>query len=273
MTGDVTIAMAVMHAPVRETDGNLARMEGIVRSAADRNVEILCFPELCITGYSTRPVIRETALQRDGREVRYVADLAKTFGMAILAGMAERDGNRIFAAHFVASPDGSVGFYRKVHLAPPEKSVFSAGDELPLFHTRGLTFGVELCYDAHFPEMSGVYALNGADVIFMPHASPNGSPDDKFESWLRHLTARAYDNGVYVAACNQKGENGQGLTFPGIALVLSPSGKVTDRLPGDGETMLTTTLRRKELLEVRSHRMRYFLPHRRPDLYDRLLKP
>ncbi len=70
--------------------------------------------------------------------------------------------------------------------------------------------GIQLCYDAHFPELSTRMAVNGADIIFMPHASPRGTPSQKLTSWLRHLTARAFDNGVFIVACNQNGDNQKG---------------------------------------------------------------
>ena len=54
---------------------------------------------------------------------------------------------------------------------------------VPLFDVHGITLGIQLCYDAHFPELSTRMALDGADVIFMPHASPRGTPSKKLDSW------------------------------------------------------------------------------------------
>ena len=67
-----------------------------------------------------------------------------------------------------------------------------------MFHEGDLTFGLELCYESHFPEISTVLCLKGAEILFMPHASPRGEPDEKMKSWLRHLPSRAFDNGVFV---------------------------------------------------------------------------
>ncbi len=66
-------------------------------------------------------------------------------------------------------------------------------------------------------------AVKGAEILFLPHASPRGLAIDKHRSWMRHLTARAFDNSVFVVACNQTGYNGKGLTFPGNAVVLGHS--------------------------------------------------
>jgi predicted amidohydrolase len=133
---------------------------------------------------------------------------------------------------------------------------------------EGLTFGIQLCYDAHFPELSTRMALNGADVIFIPHASPRGTPEDKYHSWLRHLKARAFDNSVFIVAVNQVGDNGNGLAFPGIAVAISPSGEVMDKKLCENEDMLVVELKEDLLTRVRSSFMHFFLPNRRKDLFD-----
>jgi N-carbamoylputrescine amidase len=111
-------------------------------------------------------------------------------------------------------------------------------------------------------------AVKGADMIFIPHASPRGTPGEKYRSWMRHLPARAYDNSLFIIACNQTGKSEKGLEFPGIALILGPSGEVIDKEISGKECMMVTDLKAEDLDRVRSHRMRYFLPNRRPELYD-----
>jgi N-carbamoylputrescine amidase len=113
-------------------------------------------------------------------------------------------------------------------------------------------------------------ALKGAEAIFMPHASPRGTPEEKTQSWLRHLPGRAFDNGLFVVACNQAGSTREGFTFPGVALALDPMGNLITRYAGEDEEMLIADLKRDQVKEVRGHRLRYFIPHRRPELYKRL---
>jgi len=110
-------------------------------------------------------------------------------------------------------------------------------------------------------------ALMGADIIFMPHASPRGTPEEKFNSWMRHLPARAYDNSLFVVACNQAGSNGRGLKFPGLAVIIGPHGQVVERSISGREGLLVADLEASDLDNVRGHPMRYFLPNRRPELY------
>jgi N-carbamoylputrescine amidase len=115
-------------------------------------------------------------------------------------------------------------------------------------------------------------ALIGADILFVPHASPRGNPEEKLQSWLRHLEARAFDNGVFVLACNQVGKTEEGFWFPGVAVVLGPDGRVLAKYVGEEEKILFATLDAEMLHDVRLHRMKYFLPQRRPELYKRILQ-
>ena len=76
---------------------------------------------------------------------------------------------------------------------------------------------------------------------------------------------------VFVVACNQAGKNGEGLSFPATAVVIDPSGDVLAQDTSGEEGLLVVDLDAARLDHVRRHRMRYFLPNRRPDLYRKLL--
>jgi N-carbamoylputrescine amidase len=264
------VAMAVMHSPVSRIERNLARMAHWTSLAVQSGAQVICFPELNVTGYTTRARICTTALTVPGPVSDRICQMAADSGITILAGLAEQSKTgKVYATHEVATPDGRIARYRKLHLSPPEQKHFVPGRKLPLFELHGFCFGIQLCYDAHFPELSTHMALEGADAIFVPHASPRVTPREKFDSWMRHLPARAYDNALYVLACNQTGNNGLGLDFAGLSLAIDPAGKLAaSDLSGD-EGLLMVTLHKAALQRVRNHRMRYFLPNRRPDLYRR----
>ena len=190
--------------------------------------------------------------------------MAQNEGIAILAGLAEKDEKgRIFVSHIVAKPGGEAELYRKIYIAPPERAIFSAGQNIPIFKMPGLKFGVQLCYDAHFPELSTKMAEKGADVIFIPHASPRGTEQEKYRSWMRHLPARAFDNGVFIVAVNQAGEYAKGVRFPGIVIIIGPSGYVIKKEISGRQKVVMADLKAKDLLAVRNSPMRYFLPDRK----------
>jgi N-carbamoylputrescine amidase len=257
-----------MNCPVGRVADNLDHMAAWVAKAGKRGADLICFPEMNVTGYSSRDEIKNSAETVPGAITQSILAMAREFKMIVLSGLAEKDAhNRVFATHLVVTPEGVAGYYRKIHIAPPEMNVFSRGESIPLFEIKDVKFGIQLCYDVHFPELSTHMASRGADIIFMPHASPRGTPTEKFNSWMRHLPARAFDNSLYVVACNQTGDNQAGLNFPGLTVILNPSGRIVKKNTGGKEHLIVADLKAEELDKVRGHRMRYFLPNRRSDLY------
>ncbi len=265
---DIRIAAVTFNSAVNQVNHNLDRMIPWIEKARTNGADLICFPELNVTGYSTKPEMNVCAEPIPGPISERLLQMADENQIVILAGMAEMDEKgRIFASHLVVTPQTISGIYRKIHIAPPEHNIFSPGNSVPLFEVQAVKLGIQLCYDAHFPELSTRMAIEGADIIFIPHASPRGTPTEKFNSWMRHLTARAFDNSVFIVACNQVGENQNGLHFPGVAVIIDPSGEVIEKNIGDIDGMIIADLKADALEAVRGHRMRYFLPNRRPELY------
>jgi predicted amidohydrolase len=266
---NIRIAAITCPSRVGEIDRNLAETAAWTRKAKQAGAGLVCFPELNITGYCNRPEMIQLAQSIPGRVSDELTRLAVDEKIIILAGMAQSNDEGLpYASHCIFSPDGSPEIYHKVHIAPPEKQTFAAGDAIPIFQAGGITFGIQLCFDAHFPELSAIMTAKGAEAIFIPHASPRGKPEEKHASWLRHLTARAYDNSVFIVACNQIGENCNGLAFPGNALVIGPDGEVMAKDTRSHASMLLADLNAADLEAVRNHPMRHFFPHRRPYLYQ-----
>jgi N-carbamoylputrescine amidase len=270
---DIRIAAAVCRCRPGNVARNLDTMERLCQCAAADHVQIVCFPELNLTGYAMGEELRQTALRENDPAMQRAAQIAREYNLVILAGLAfaSEDG-RLYAEHRVFRPDGHGAVYRKLHVAPPEEKVLSPGEAAPVFEARGVRFGIQLCYDVHFPELTTCMALAGAEVIFVPHASPRLTSRGKLASWLRHLPARAFDNGLFVVACNQTSKGGSDLSFPGLALVLGPDGALLAKRTLSGEGLLTADLKADLLAAVRSHRMRYFLPRRRPGIYQPVCK-
>jgi N-carbamoylputrescine amidase len=265
---NIHIASVIFHAPVSRTDENIEKMERYVKEAKKQMVKIICFPEMNITGYSTRMDVFRPTITDSEKILQKLTVMARQSDMVILSGFAEMDNaGHIFASHAVVKPDGEVGLYRKLYLSPPERDVFTKASDIPIFEAFNIRFGIQLCYDAHFPELASHMARKGADIIFIPHASPKGTPEEKYCSWMRHLPARAYDNSLFIVACNQTGNNGAGLDFPGLAMVFDPSGELIAKDISGQEGMVVTELKLELLEKVRGHRMRYFLPNRRDDLF------
>lgn len=239
-----------------------------IQKAHHNGACFIVFPEMNLTGYLSNASIHEISRPIEGNWVDILKKTAVELNITILIGIAEKNqADNIFAAHLIFSPDGTLKKYQKIHTAPFEKKFFLAGSSTDVFESQGLKFGVQLCYDAHFPELSLSMATQNADIIFIPHASPRGTPQEKYDSWIRHLRARAFDNGLYIAACNQIGDNLSGLNFPGISLFIGPDGNIISSSLVNEEDMHFIEIDKSFLKEIRSHKMRYFIPNRRNDLF------
>ncbi|MCG8636969.1 MAG: amidohydrolase [Desulfobacterales bacterium] len=262
-------ALVIQHCPAGNFDTNLARTLAAVSRAAARKADVVVFPEMNLTGYVTGEKIGSVACPVESRWIQKLQQESDRHNLIILTGLVEQETeSRLFATHLIIRPGLSPAYYRKLHLSPFEARYFTPGDRVRVFEGKGVNFGIQLCYDAHFPELSTSMALKKADIIFIPHASPRGTSDEKFTSWMRHLTARAFDNGVFVVAVNQTGENGDGLSFPGVALAIGPDGHLVSKNTGNIETIHMVEMDMDALDRVRSHKMRYFLPNRRANLVD-----
>lgn len=264
----VKVALVIQNCTVGNYKKNLESTEKFIISASKQGAQLIVFPEMNLTGYVTGHDITTICKPVDEEITTLFSIRAKSLNATIMVGLAEKTTvEKIYASHLIFNPDGSFETYRKIHTAPFEKAYFSAGNKIPVFKSHGIIFGVQLCYDAHFPELSLAMALKQADVIFIPHASPRGSSKGKYNSWVRHLRARAFDNGLYIAACNQTGDNSLGLSFPGLCLLVGPDGNIVYRSIEDTEGVHMIDIDKAALHRIRSHKMKYFLPNRRSDLF------
>jgi N-carbamoylputrescine amidase len=128
---DIRIAAVIMNCPVGRVQDNLDRMAVWIQTAKKRAADLVCFPEMNVTGYSTREGIKDSAETVPGTISQSILGMAREFKLAILAGLLEKDSRgRVYASHLVVTPRGVAGIYRKIHIAPPETDVFSAGDTI-----------------------------------------------------------------------------------------------------------------------------------------------
>ena len=265
---DLRLAIVCMQSVLGDIEGNLERISRFVETAALEGAHMVCFPESAATGYALKDPAQYCSVENTAKIVDRLIQMGRDMKMVLIVGSIENaGGKRPYLAQLVTGPEGLIGIYRKTHLSPTESKIYDAGETLGIFVYGNWCFGLQLCYEAHFPEISTKMALSGADLLLIPHASPRGDPLEKLKSWMRHLPARAFDNGVFVGACNPVGENGAGLSFPGVALLLGPDGRLKKGFQGEKEKMLFAVLKKETLKNTRRHRMKYFLPKRRPELY------
>lgn len=251
---------------------NLKKTDFFLEKAKKQNCSMVVFPEMNLTGYTTGGDLEKSSLEIDENLKSLLINLYNKHKIPYLCGLAEKEGDKIYATHLYINRSKIIGRYRKIQPGPPEINKITPGDEISIFEIDDWKFGIQLCFDSHFPELSTFMALKGADIIIIPHASPRGSSKDKLNSWARHLSARAYDNGTYLMAVNQCGKNNRNLFFPGVAVLFSPSGNISKSYLTQNEELFIFKLEKIEINDVKTHRMKNFLNYRRHQFYKNLFK-
>lgn len=261
------LSMVSMNSKVGDIGGNRGGIIGMMSQLASDDVDLVCFPELSLTGYSSE---HSPGLARpmDDPDVMAIVDASADSGVAVCFGTVEEGP---YITQVVAEDGRIVGSYRKTHLGERESPVFLAGDAIEPIRLRKAVVGVQTCWESHFPLITAEYAMKGADLILMPHASGLAG-ERRIGTWDRILPARAYDNTVFVAACNMSGDNGYGTVFGGCAVVYDVRG---NRIAGDGSggCVLTVDLDPGDMDRIRapgyvSMRDLYFLDKSRPELFS-----
>ena len=115
------VQMAVLEGKVED---NRRKIRKAVESHAAGDIDLLCFPELCISGYDF-----ESAVLSD-REAAIFSELAAEYGIAILAGIHVPEGDKHYDTACIWNEKGELlGEYRKIHLWDTENDFFEKGDE------------------------------------------------------------------------------------------------------------------------------------------------
>ena len=257
----LTIA-GLQHAGVPgDVDANLAIIEQAARDAVERGASMLVTPEMFVTGYNITGSLDElAALDLPAR----VADIAKSVGVAIVAGLPlPRESGGIYNALVVVDSHGiELTRYRKTHLfAELDRSLFSAGDELPEpIDIDGVRLSFLICYDVEFPETVRAAALDGADVVIVPTA--------QMEPYAhiaeRLIPVRAWENQVHLVDVNRVGSEGD-LTYVGRSSIVGPDGVVLDALDADAVGLMIATIDPEATKRARQENP--YLADRRAELY------
>jgi len=261
------LVLAVLPQAAGDVAANLLGITAACEKAATSSACMVVFPEMQLTGYLLgADALHQKALTLE-EALFLLSPLARKFDLCLVCGFAERTDAGFYVSALALGPEGLLAHYRKIHLGSPERGLYLEGDRPVVFSFMGLTFGLALCYDAHFPELFSCLAHMGAEVFLIPHASPRTTPEEKKASWLRHLPARAFDTGSYVLAVNPCSGDGTGKFFPGLALALGPDGRACAELFATGPGLLFLSLNPERVSAIRSHSMTAFHRGRRPDLY------
>jgi predicted amidohydrolase len=268
------LAVVQMDPKIGERARNRAAIVARIAEAADAGANLVVFPECAVSGYvfDSAEAAAPSAETVPGETTEAVERACRERGVYAIVGMLEREGGALYNSAFVAGPEGLVANYRKCHLPVLGIDRYVArGEALPVVELPFARIGILICYDVRFPEAARSLTLRGADILVVPTNWPEGA-----ESAPEFLTrARAWENRVYVAACNRVGEE-RGARFIGRSQIVAPDGSFLAQADGTSETMLTAEIdparAREKRLVIRAGEFELDpIGGRRPDLYGDLI--
>jgi N-carbamoylputrescine amidase len=280
----VTLAITQM-ACDWDRDANIARGEGLIRSAAAQGAQLILLQELFETPYFCKDQLEaHFDLARpvdDNPMIERMQALADELAVVLPVSFFERAGQSYFNSLAVIDTDGAVlGIYRKTHIPDgpgyQEKFYFTPGDTgFRVWRTRYGALGIGICWDQWFPEAARAMALMGADLLLYPTAIGSEPQDPELDTrgqWQRVMQGHAAANLVPVAASNRIGrEIGASceITFYGSSFIADETGAVVAELDEHSEGF---ALGRFDLDVLKRRRRAWGLfRDRRPQHYRSLL--
>jgi N-carbamoylputrescine amidase len=255
------IAVVQMQSNNNDIDGNLRRAFPLAKAAAAQGARLVVFPELMPTGYSLAYDVWDSAEPSHGKTVRWLKSTSRRLGIWLGTSFLEADGEDFFNTFVLTTPQGEeAGRVRKQVPADVEAFFFKGADGPHVIDTAIGSIGIGICAESYYCFLATLMLKNSADLILMPHSSPDSSesgglpspPGTHLASWYAsHL-------GVPVAMVNKVGrwktkalrpppDEVTGF-FPGLSAIVDSDGtvrKLMNNKEGVGVSDVTLDPRRK----------------------------
>ena len=228
-----------MRTAVVQAKSNVGNFEENFQKIAEivsrNSADVFVFPELFLSGYTLdERILRDGAKFLDSN-LNDLVRLSREKDAMIIFGAPRIVGKNLRNSVVVIKKKREVLFYDKTHLFRKEKEIFEPGEDFLVFDFKGVKFGVLLCYEIGFPEISRILALRGAQVLTSLFAFGK----ERYRIYDTATKARAIENGAFLVASST---TGKGLMdFIGNSRVVHPSGKVLSQLD-DEEGILATDI-------------------------------
>lgn len=234
-----------------EVDANLDAIAAIVLQAHGEEVDLVTFPETSTTGYFLEGGVLESSLSAEGLrsalEARLKGKISSAIDVAI--GFYENENGTLYnsAAYFEVTSSGVriVHVYHKFFLPTygvfDEERFITRGRKMGVFETRFGRMALLICEDAWHGILPTIAAVEGAQVLIVPSASPGRGFQEtdayNHDRYRRLFRAISEEHGIYSINPQLIGfEGGKG--FVGGSMVVDPFGKVVVQAPLSDPTLM-----------------------------------
>ena len=249
--GYVRVAAAVPHMRVADCQYNASEIKKQITEAVQEGIQVVCFPELSITGYTCADLFFTQQLQKDALSaLEDVCTFTRDLPIIVLVGAPLKVDNNLYNCAFVMTDGDVVGVVPKINLPNTgefyEKRWFSSGrdmlennvnsirpriptielwgNDVPfgidlLFATKDYSFGIEICEDLWSPlPASTQLAIPGAEIIFNLSSSNCVTGKHAFrQRMITQQSARVHCGYVYTSS--GIGESTTDIVFSGSTYI------------------------------------------------------
>ncbi len=243
----------------QDKEANLLSASEKIHEAAQNGAGIVMLPEMFCCPYSNRYFSEYSEKVGENIYSAMQRSAAENKVTLIAGSFPEREGTNIYNSSFVFDKSGKqLARHRKMHLFDidveggqsfNESKTFSAGNEVTVFDCDEGRFGLCICFDVRFPELSRCMMLKGAQAVFVPAAFNITTGPAHWELVFRQ---RAVDNQLFTAACSPARDEKGAYVAYGNSMICSPWGDVLARadeketiLYGDIDLGLNASIRRQ----------------------------
>jgi predicted amidohydrolase len=246
------LSVAAVQAPPRPAGADLAPFAAEVAALAADGAALVAFPELHLVGTEHLPeadrtaALEEAAIPLDHPWVAELGAIAREAGVWLVPGsICERGpAGELFNTALVFAPDGRlVASYRKIFPWRPSEP-YVPGDRFVVADVDDVRLGIDICYDAWFPEVTRHLAWMGAEVVLNVVKT---TTDDR-EQEVVLARANAIVNQVFMVSVNCAAPVGRGRS-----IVVDPEGGVLAEAPDAASALLRVDLDLDHVARVRDH--------------------
>jgi predicted amidohydrolase len=242
------IGLGQVRVVMGDKKANVAALLGAIEEAAAARCDVAVLPECSLAGWLSASA-GAAAEPIPGPFTKKLQEPAKRHRMAIVAGLEERDGDRVYNSAVMIGRDGKIlGRHRKVHELAIGLKTYSRGASLNVFDFEGRPTALSICADSWTPTVTDALYEMGARLIFSPSAwavDPGGEATNI--AWIKECyRLRAEGRELTIVSPNGVGEVTEGpwkgRILQGNSLVTGPDGKSLLTGPTSRPALLTLTI-------------------------------
>ena len=209
----IKIAMAQIICIDGDLSGNLVRITNALEEAAQKQADIIVFPESSLLGW-INPEAFQRATPIPGRESEIICELARKYKIHICIGLDEKDGDKLYDSAILVDDNGKILIkHRKINVLPDLMTPpYSVGEGVQTVQTRFGTIGVMICADSFSDNLLENMKEKKPDLLLIPYgwAAPENEWPDHGKELLKVVMKAAAKVNCPVIGTNLIGQVSHG---------------------------------------------------------------